>query len=165
MTALALFTSMVLSVGSLYWGYLQAGFEPALPWILIIGILWIIAQWQHWSWFSSVVLLLFVCFSAFGLMLGYDLGWMLAGSIFALFAWDMTDFRRRLRFAAEDDDLHGMERRHLARLTLLTLGGLLLVTIALLTQVKITFEWAVLLVVFVLFGLIQLISWFRRQNK
>src|SRR5690349_15921346 len=98
---------MFFSVGSLYWGYLQAGFEPAARWILIIGIFWYIAQWQHWSWFSSLVLLIFVSFSAFGLLLGYDFGWMLAGSVFALFAWDMTDFRRRLRFAAEDDDLRG----------------------------------------------------------
>ncbi len=165
MTIIALFTSMFLSVASLYWGYAQAGFEPASRWILLIGIFWLFSQRQQWSWFSSLVLLVFVGFSAFGLILGFDFGWMLAGSVFALFAWDMTDFRRRLRFAAIDDDSKGMERRHLARLTLLMIAGLLLVTAALLIQVKFTFEWGVLLVIVVLFGLIQLVSWFRRQNK
>jgi hypothetical protein len=64
-----------------------------------------------------------------------------------------------------DDDSRAMERRHLAFLTLLVMGGLLLVTVALFIQVKFTFEWGVLLVIVVLFGLIQLIGWFRRQNK
>jgi hypothetical protein len=164
-TLIALFTSMFLSVASLYWGYVQAGFESASRWILIIGIFWLFSQWRHWTWVSSMVLFLFVGFAAFGLILGFDFGWMLAGSVFALFAWDMTDFRNRLRFAAMDDDSRAMERRHLAYLTLLIMGGLLLVTVALFIQVKFTFEWGVLLVIVVLFGLIQLIGWFRRQNK
>jgi hypothetical protein len=164
-TVIALITSMFLSVGSLYWGYVQAGFAPASHWILIMGMLWLFSEWRHWTWFSSLVLFAFVFFSAFGLIFGFDFGWMLAGSVFALFAWDMTDFRRRLRFAAEDDDSKAMERRHLGRLTVLSLAGLLLVTAALFIQVKFTFEWGVLLVVFVLFGVIQLINSFRRQNK
>jgi hypothetical protein len=164
-TAIALFISMILSVGSLYWGYVQAGLEIHSRWILIIGIIWFLSQWQHWTWFSSLALFIYVSFAAFGLILGLDFGWMLAGSVFALFAWDMTDFRRRLRFAALDDDLPGMERRHIARLTLLVLGGLLLVTLALYIQVKFTFEWGVLLVGVVVLGLIQLINWFRRQNR
>jgi hypothetical protein len=164
-TAIALFTSMTLSIGSLYWGYVQAGLETPSRWILVIGIIWMLSQWQHWTWFSSLALFVYVSFAAFGLIMGIDFGWMLAGSIFALFAWDMTDFRRRLRFAAEDDDLAGMEKRHIARLTLLVLFALLLVTTALFVQVKFTFEWGVVLVVVVVFGLIQLVNWFRRQNK
>jgi hypothetical protein len=164
-TVPALFTSMFLSVGSLYWGYVQADFESASRWILIIGIFWLFSQWRHWTWVSSVVLFVFVGFAAFGLILGFVFGWMLAGSVFALFAWDMTDFRSRLRFAAMDDDSRAMERRHLAYLTLLVMGGLLLVTAALFIQVKFTFEWGVLLVIVILFGLIQLIGWFRRQSK
>jgi len=49
---------------------------------------------------------------------------MIAGAVFALFAWDMTEFRRRLRYIAVDDDMRGMERRHIARVSLVILAGL-----------------------------------------
>jgi hypothetical protein len=156
---------MILSVGSLYWGYAQAGLEIPSRWILVIGVIWFLSQWRHWTWFSSLALFVNVSFAAFGLIIGLDFGWMLAGSVFALFAWDMTDFRRRLRFAAVDDDLPGMERRHIARLTLLIFSGLLLVTVALYVQMKFTFEWGILLVCVATLGLIQFINWFRRHNK
>jgi hypothetical protein len=163
-TTIALFASMFLSIASMYWGYAHQGFEIASRWILIIGIFWLFSQWRHWGWASSIVLLAFVVFAATGLILGFDFSWMLAGPVFALVAWDLTDFRRRLRFSVMDDDTHGMEKRHIARLSLLTLGGLLLVSLALFIQVEFTFEWGVLLVVVVVLGLVQLINWFRRQK-
>lgn len=164
MTSIALFVSILLSVGSLYWGYSSAGFEITSRWVLLAGVVWLLALWQRWNWFSSVVLFAFVLFSAFGLMFGCEFHWMLTGSVFALFAWDMTDFRRRLHLAVEDDDSRGLERRHLARLSLLTLAGLLLVSLALYTQVQFTFEWGVFLVIVIVVGLIQLAGWFRKQK-
>ena len=113
----------------------------------------------------AVALFVFVLFSAFGLLMRFQFSWMLAGSVFALFAWDMTDFRRRLQFSAIDDDTRSMEKRHLARLSLLVLAALLVVSFALFLQVKFTFEWGVFLVIVILLGMVQLINWFRRQNK
>jgi len=165
MTSVALFISMMISICAMYWGYVQAEYEIASRWILGIGVIWFFAQWQRWNWFSSVVLFAFVLFSAFGLMFGFEFHWMLTGSVFALFAWDMTDFRHRLHLAVEDDDSRGLERRHLARLSLLTLAALLLVSLALYTQVQFTFEWGVFLVVVIVVGLIQLVGWFRKQGK
>ena len=89
--------------------------------------------------------------------------WMIAGAAFALFAWDMTEFRRRIRHMVIDDNIRGMERRHIARVSLIVLAGLLLLTIALLVRVEFTFEWAVLLVIVILLGIAQLVAWFRRQ--
>lgn len=149
----------------MYWGYFHAGFELASRWILFIGIFWMFSQWRQWNWVSSFILFGFVIFSAVGLIFGFDFSWMAAGSVFALVAWDLTDFRRRLRFSAIDDDTLGMERRHLARLTLLILIGLTLVSLALFLQIKFTFEWGVFLVIVAVFGLVQLIGWFRRQIK
>jgi hypothetical protein len=56
-----------------------------------------------------------------------------------------------------------MERRHIARLSLLILAGMFLVTIALLLQLQFTFEWGVFMVIVILLGVAQLVAWFRRQ--
>ncbi|MCC6259752.1 MAG: hypothetical protein IT311_02725 [Anaerolineales bacterium] len=165
MTDIALFISVILSAGSLAWGYAQAGWETSAGWILFIGAVWLISIWQEWRWFSSVALLASVLCSAFGLVLGFEFSWLLAGSLFALCAWDLTDFRRRLRLSAKDEDSYGLERRHLARLSLLTLAGLLLVSLALYTQVQFTFEWGVFLVAVTLIGLTQVTGWFRKQDR
>jgi len=58
--------------------------------------------------------------------------------------------------------MHGIERRHLARVSLLSLVGMALASITMLLRVQFTFEWSVLLVIVALLGLGQLVGWFRR---
>jgi len=74
----------------------------------------------------------------------------------------MTDFRQRLLGMASDDNTHWIERRHLARVSLLSLVGMALASITMLLRVQFTFEWSVLLVIVALLGLGQLVGWFRR---
>ena len=162
MTFLLLVSSIVLSIGSLAWGFSQEGFSSLAVALLIFGLVWSFSQWRGWTWFSSLGLFVVVFFAAIGFWFEFDLGWMIAGVILALVAWDLSEFRQRLRFIAMDDDLRGMERRHLARLSLVTLAGLALVTIALLLQLRFTFEWGVLLVLVILLGLAQVVAWARR---
>jgi hypothetical protein len=164
-TLIALVSSIIISIGSLAWGYAGAGFDIFVRWIVIFGIVWLFTQWQGWDWFSSLGLFFVILLSAFGLWFGFAPGWMFSGAIFALFAWDMTDFRRRMRSSAADDDMRGMERRHIARVSLLSLAGLTLASITMLLRVEFTFEWGALLVLVVLVGLSQLVGWFRRQSK
>lgn len=165
MTVIALVSSIIISIGSLAWGYSETGFDTFARWILVVGMAWLFTQWQGWDWFSSLVLFFVVLISAFGLWFGFNPGWMFSGAIFALFAWDMTDFRRRVRSMAVDDDSRGMERRHIARVSVLSLAGLFLATITMLVRVQFTFEWGALLVLVAVLGLSQLVSWFRRQSK
>ena len=165
MTVVALVSSIIISIGSLAWGYAQVGFDNFARWILIFGMVWLFTQWQGWGWFSSLGLFFIILASAFGLWFGFTPGWMFSGAVFALFAWYITDFRRRIRSMAADDDTRGMERRHIARISILSLAGLLLASIAMLVRVEFTFEWGVLLVIVILLGLSQLVGWFRRQNK
>jgi hypothetical protein len=74
----------------------------------------------------------------------------------------MADFRQRLFLMAKDDSTRGIERRHLARVSLLTLAGMVLASINMFLRMQFTFEWSVLLVVVFLLGLGQLVGWFRR---
>lgn len=163
MTVTALVICIVCSLGSLAWGYAQASLDPLARWILIFGMVWLFSQWQRWWWFSSVGLIVTTIVAALGMWIGLTPGWMLAGGIFALTAWDLTDYRRRIRFAPSDDDERDMERRHLSRLTFLVLAGLSLSSITMLVRLQFTLEWTILLVFVVLLGLTQLVAWLRRQ--
>ena len=162
MTLVALLSSIVICSASLAWGYAERGFTSFSTWIIIIGAGWLFAIWQDWKWYSSVALLLATILSALGLWYGFIPGWMFAGGIFALFAWDMTDFRQRLRGMANDNETRGLERRHLARISLLAFIGLGLASIAMLVRVQFTFEWSALLVIVALLGLGQLVGWLKR---
>lgn len=162
MTVIALASSIVISMGSLAWGYSEAGFDVFVRWVLILGAVWLVTAWRGWSWLSSPALFFAVLASALGLWFGLTPGWMFSGGIFALFAWDMTDFRRRMQSVAADDNARAMERRHIARISLLSLIGLFLASIAMLVRVKFTFEWGALLVFVILLGLGQLVGWLRK---
>jgi len=159
----ALVISILLSMGSLAWDYNQAGFSRLAAFFLIFGLLWLLAQWRRWDWFSSLGLFVVVFGAAIGLWLEFSMAWMLASAAFALFAWDVTEFRRRLYSMIVDDYHRGMERRHIARVSLVILAGMLLTTVALVVQLQFTFEWGVFLVIIILLGMAQLVAWFRRQ--
>ena len=162
MTLIALLSSIVISSASLAWGFTQSGFTSFSVWIIILGTGWLFTIWQGWNWYSSFALLVITILSALGLWFGFIPGWLFAGCIFALFAWDMAEFRQRLILMAQDDNTRGIERRHILRISLLALIGLGLASITMLVRVQFTFEWGVLLVVVALLGLGQLVAWLKR---
>ncbi|OGO39563.1 MAG: hypothetical protein A2Z03_09495 [Chloroflexi bacterium RBG_16_56_8] len=164
MTLVALIITIILSTGSLAWGYAQAGLDGLARWILIFGALWLIGLWRRLAWFSSWGLLAAVFTAGLGLWLEVSPGWLLAGSLFALLAWDLTEFRHRLSLAYFDDDLAGLERRHLLRLSLFALGGLTLASIAMIARLQFTFEWAVLLALVSALAITQLVRWLRNSK-
>ena len=163
MTLIALLSSIVISSATLAWGFAQSGFTSFAVWIILLGLGWLLAIWQRWFWYSSFALIVVTVLAALGLGFGFNPGWLFAGGIFALFAWDMTDFRQRLVLMAKNDNTRGIERRHLLRVSLLALAGMTLASITIFLSIRqFTFEWGVLLVVIILLGLGQLVGWFRR---
>lgn len=162
MTIIALLFSIIVSFGSLAWGFVDFGLTGFARWILFFGAIWLIATWRRWNWFASFGLFFAVLISAFGLWHGLVPGWMFSGGIFALFAWDMTDFRRRMLSVTADDNTRALERRHIARISLLSIIGLFLASIAMLMRVKFTFEWGAFLVFVTLLGLSQLAGWLKK---
>ncbi|MBI5953755.1 MAG: hypothetical protein HY865_19035 [Chloroflexi bacterium] len=163
MTLVALLSSIVISSATLAWGFAQSGFTSFSVWIIILGLGWLLAIWQRWFWYSPFALIVVTVLAALGLGFGFPSNWLFAGGIFALVAWDMTDFRRRLVLMAKNDNTRGIERRHLLRVSLLALAGLGLASItAFLSLRQFTFEWGALLVLVILLGLGQLVGWFRK---
>jgi len=165
-TLFALLFSIVFGVGSLAFGYLPVGLMQFTRWIVLFGILWLIAVWQRWRWFAYIGIVFNLLIAALGLwLLNFPPGWMFAGAIGGLLAFDLTDFRYRLRFSASDEERRGLERHHLIRITLLAILGMTLASVAMFIKLQFTFEWAIVLIVIVVLGLTQLIIWFRQIGK
>jgi hypothetical protein len=156
--------SVLMGVGSLAYVYSGTGFDQLVRGLLILGALWLYAGRKRWTWFSTIALLLSVALAGYGLWVGLSPGWMVAGAIGALLAWDLTEFMRRMDGAFETDDLPGMQRRHLARLTVVAFIGLLLASISMLVRLEFTLEWMMLLALVAVLGVTQLVAWLRREK-
>ncbi len=131
MTLFGLLFGIVLGIGSLAWGYHQVGLPQFVRWILFFGALWLLAVWQRWRWFAPVGLIFTVVVAALGLwLLNFAPGWMLAGVMGGLVAWDLTYFRYRQHFVASEDERRLMEGRHLVRLSAVVSLGFLLASLA-----------------------------------
>lgn len=124
MSISALVLSMIISIGTFAWGYWQAGFESLARWVVAFGMFWIVAQWQKWRWVSSVWVVVAVLLGMVSVWLNVTFGWMFSGALFAVFAWDLTEFRRKLKQLSPREDAKGIERRHLIRIALLGAAGL-----------------------------------------
>ncbi|HSB00369.1 MAG TPA: hypothetical protein VLE49_06955 [Anaerolineales bacterium] len=163
MTLIALILSILLGTASLAMGYSQAGAVDYPRWFLLLAVLWLIAHFRKWYWFSSVALLVMILAAAYGVWYGFPTVWMLLGAVGGLLGWDLSDFARRLSYAAPMDDTRGMERRHLERVGIVAVlgGGLALLSIFIHFQ-HLTFEVAVGLVLLAALGLTRLVVGLRK---
>ena len=162
LSLIALILSIIISTGSLAWGYAGVGLDSTARWMIAFGVLWLFSQWQRWRWFSVLALFLSMLFAIIGLWLNFPIGWMFASAIFALLAWDMTELRTRLKFLMPREDPKGIERRRVARVSLLAFGGLLVASFFILWWRQWTAEWGNFLLGVILIGLTQIIAWFRK---
>jgi hypothetical protein len=165
MTVAALLISIVMGTGSLAWGYLGVGLPQLARWIAVFGVVWLLAVWQRWRWFAYVGLAVFFLASALGLwFLNFPAGWMFAGAIFGILAWDLTYFRYRQNFAATDAERRGVELRHLLRLSVLAILGFGLASLAMILQVRFSFHWIAFMTIVAALALSQIIRWFRSRE-
>jgi len=164
LTAKALPASIVLAAGALALGYGLNGSWSIVIVIAVPGVLWLLGQWRGWGWTASVGLVCFVVIAAVGLGMRLWDGWMLAGVVGALSAWDLDHFARRLRGPGKVEGAHALERRHLQRLLIVDGAGLLLGAVALRARIELGFGAALLLGVLATLGLTRAIGFMRRQS-
>ena len=166
MTLFALLFSIVFGIGSLAFGCHLAGLTLFVRWIIYFGILWLIAVWQRWRWFAYIGIAFNLLAAALGLwLLNFSPGWMFAGAIGGLLAFDLTLFWDRVRFMDSSEERRGLERRHLVRISLLAMLGMTLASLAMLIKLQFNFEWMLLLALVVAFGMVQLVIWFLKRGK
>jgi len=163
MTIAVMVLSIALGTVSLAYGYSQAGLSNPSRWLLILGVIWIVAHWRKNYWVSSVALVIILIAAAYGVWNGFTTIWMLIGALGGLLGWDLSDFARRLSFAARTDDVQGMERRHLERVGIVAALGLGLALLSLYIRIqRLAFEVAVGLILLAALGLTRLIIGLRK---
>jgi hypothetical protein len=163
MTIIALIISIILGTGSLAIGYSQMGFTDPARWFVLLGVLWLAAHWRKLYWFSSIGLLITISTAAYGVWREFPTVWMLLGALGGLLAWDLSDFARRLSYAAPMDDTQGMERRHLERVGIVAALGLGIALLSLFIRInRLAFEVAVGLVLLAALGLTRLVIGLRK---
>lgn len=160
-------------------GLLAAAFFMAQVWwpgaiLLAFGLLWITAWVFSWKWMAGFGLAFVFLFAGFGLI--YTYGSSFLGTFrnldpvlffgclpFALAAWDLADFDRRVKFAASRDERRSLISRHLLLLLLLLILGMTLVWTALNVQLELSFELVVIVMLFMIWGFGRLISKLLRR--
>ncbi len=162
MTRIAFYASVLLSAASLAWGFAPL---PALAnWLLALCAVWIVSPSLYWSWFSTPALILIVIAAAFGLWLRLPPGWMFAGGIFALTAWDMNDLQRRLRVTAKTKETREAEKIHIFKTSMVAAAGLAFGSITMLLRQMFTSDWGIFLALSAAIMLTQLIGWIRKTE-
>jgi hypothetical protein len=163
MTILALVLSILLGTASLAIGYSQAGASNYPLWFLLLAAIWLVTHFRKWYWFSSIALLLIVLGAAYGVWSEFPSVWMLLGALGGLLGWDLSEFARRLSYAAPMDDTRSMERLHLERVGIVAALGFGLAILSVIIHVeRLAFEVAVGLVIFAALGLTRLVIGLRK---
>ena len=177
MTRLVLFVSVFLGVGLVAVAYLINGFVNPAGALIILGLAWMVGLSRGRAWTSILGLFIVygfasACFfldsqttrlvTATGINLTTLL--LLGGGLFALLAWDLTDFYARLRLAADDDDLPALERRHFSRLLPVIALGMAASILALTIHVNISLEWMMVIALLGIIGMSKLINRLLRRE-
>ena len=163
MTILALILSILLGTISLGIGYIQGGMAGYSLWVLLLAAVWLITHFWKWYWFSSIALMIVILAAAFGVWHEFPTVWMLLGALGGLLGWDLSDFARRLSYAAPMDDTRGLQRLHMERVGIVAALGLGLALLSVFIHVqRLAFEVAVGLVLLAALGLTRLVIGLRK---
>ena len=96
--------------------------------------------------------------------MGVGVGWMLVGVVAALSAWDLDHFVQRLNGVGRVTKVRDLEQRHLQRLLIVDVSGLMLSVVALGIKVEFGLVTAMLLGLLVILGLSRMVGFLRREG-
>jgi hypothetical protein len=159
------YLSIMVAAIALVFGFALGTVWTGASAVAVVGTLWVLGYRRGLGWASTAGLALYVVAAAVGIWLDMGAGWMLAGLLAALAAWDLAFFAQRLRAVERVVGWEEMQRRHLLRLLVVEGAGLLLATAALLLRLQLGFVWLILLGILALVGLTRSIGPFRRESE
>jgi len=156
--------SIGLTVAFLSAGYALGG-RPiwVLP-LLALAAVWLAGWYRGWRWVDAAGLVGSSAAAAAGMGVGLGAGWMLAGEVAALSAWDLAAFVRWLPAVQSKAGVRDLVRRHLGRLLLADAIGLLLAALALQVRARLSLGVMVLLGLLAVLGLNRAMASLQRRE-
>lgn len=160
-TRMAMFSAtLILGLGFIFAAH---WFGAALA--VLLGLVWLIGQLRAAAWGPTFGLVSFVATAAWGVGQQVGPGWLLAGVVAALAAWDLDRFTQRVRQAGMVADEAALTRQHLRRLAPVLAIGLLAGGLALGVTIELSFALILFLGLLVIFGLSRAIGVLRRRSN
>jgi hypothetical protein len=165
LTTIGVIISLLIGCGALVEAYSHSSLDGAGRFILIFGIIWLIAYWRRWRWFAGVGLLTMIAFSAYGLWIQLSPGLLIIGTLGALSTWDLQELNRRLYYALPGENVREIEKKRIGRLLLLSLVGMVLAGITEIIPMRLTSEVVCLVGILTGIGLILLGRWLEYKRR
>jgi hypothetical protein len=150
------FASLILLAGLFQYQRLSAT-------IVIIAVLWIVGVWRGWKWSGHVGFYSLSLTAVIGILEGQALAVMFFSQLLALLAWDLS-FLDSTTTGVETRELNIIIRSHIYRVLVVLIAGLILSSIALSVDFQLTPLGAILVGVFVLYGLSRTVRFLRRST-
>ena len=175
MTRVLRYIFPLFSIGCLWFalqawgpGWLQAGLG-------FLAIAWMAGLALRWKWTAAVGMVLVFGTAAYCFLLmrlqvqaGNGQLWLqtllLTAVLSSLIAWDLDGFHSRMMLASPQDDSLDLQRRHLLRLGMTSVANLTLMLIFNQLSFKPSFEWVVVLMLFMVWGVSQLVNGLLRKG-
>jgi hypothetical protein len=155
-------SAIIIATFTLALGYALIPLWPGAMIVAALGLTWLIGRQRRVGWLNDLGFALFIIAAAVGVWWGAPAGWMLAGAVAALTAWDLARFNRHLTQTEQIIGERQLRRDHLQRLLLVVGVGLGFGALALSLQLELNLSWAILLGFLVVFSLSRIIGVARK---
>jgi hypothetical protein len=158
-----MYLSIFLSIACLVWGYLDQELTTQTAALVILGISWMFGQ-TRWVWVGSLGLAGVTIAVIIGILFNVQEYLMFSGLLFGFLAWDLAEFKVRLKQAAKEDDIPGFEKHHFIRLGLVWAAGIGVLLLTRVIRLGFSFEVAALLVLAGVWGISKLVGRLLRNE-
>ena len=112
----------------------------------------------------TVAVLSALLLAMIGIWFNFIVGWMFSGVAFALLSWDLSEFQERMRSIPAREDIRGMIRRRILRLSLLLLSVLGVASVLMLARGQFSRDWKDFLLGVIGLSLLQSLAWIRSSK-
>jgi len=157
MISRAFILNLCLALAGFAIAYLARGLTFVAIALFFLVLTWGFGERSGWKWVTNVGLVGLLAAAAAGTFLNANLFLLLLGTVCTLNAWDLANFRGRLKHGKENEELRNLERRHLTWLLGVTGISLLLSGAALALHIRLNLAAAIFLGIMCVIGIGQFV--------